>query len=43
VRQGVRLTEVPMIFVERRVGVSENGFRTVVRTMLAVLAMRVRR
>jgi dolichol-phosphate mannosyltransferase len=42
-RHGFRLTEVPIIFVERREGESKNGFRTVVRTMFAVLAMRARR
>jgi dolichol-phosphate mannosyltransferase len=42
-RHGFRLAEVPIIFVERREGESKNGLRTVVRTMLAVLTMRVRR
>ncbi len=42
-RHGFRLAEVPIIFVERREGESKNGLRTVVRTMFAVLGMRVRR
>lgn len=41
-RRGFRLAEVPIIFVERREGVSKNGLQTVMRTMFAVLSMRLR-
>jgi len=40
-RSGFRLREVPIIFVERKEGESKNGIRTVLRTGLAVWALRL--
>jgi glycosyltransferase involved in cell wall biosynthesis len=40
-RRGFRMTEVPIVFVERRAGASKNGVRTAFQTLWAVWAMRV--
>lgn len=42
-RRGFRLREVPIIFVERRNGLSKNGLGNALRTLWAVWAMRLGR
>ena len=40
-RRGFRLREIPIIFVDRRFGVSKNGFHDIVQSAWAVWAMRL--
>ena len=42
-RRGCSFREVPIVFVERRSGISKNGLPNAFRTMFAVWALRVRR